>query len=70
MPLERHVKTQCIPCKAGRQPTTDSARAAIARDGTMHREQNIPFWIKPTAVTSLVAADKDVRRAAIASGIS
>ena len=34
----------------------DPARSAVAPDGTMHPEQSIPFWIKPVAVTSIIAA--------------
>jgi hypothetical protein len=27
----------------------------------MHREQSVPFRIKPTAATSLIAAEADIR---------
>jgi hypothetical protein len=59
MLLQPSVKTQCIPGNARRQPIADSARSAVAPDGTMHRDQSVPSWMKPTAVTSLIA-DPDV----------
>jgi len=43
----------------------DSVRPRCRARRTVHREQNVPFWIKPAVVTYLIAAIEDVRLKAL-----